>query len=95
MASQHTSLASKQWDLRRQFCGRDAGVGGDISRGAAAEAITAARKVLFVPMLMGRCFPVMVGVPFRARLGVSGAQMERGMGIAACKRERQQHDQAA
>ena len=48
-----------------------------------------------MPMLMGRCFPVKVGVLFRARLGVSGAQMKRSVGIAACKRERQQHDQAA
>ena len=36
----------------------------------------------------------MVRVLFRAGLGVSIAQMERGMGIAARKRERQQHDEA-
>jgi hypothetical protein len=34
-------------------------------------------------------------VLFRARRGVSTAQMECGMGIAARKRERQQYDQAA
>jgi hypothetical protein len=34
-------------------------------------------------------------VLFRARLAVSLIQMERSMGIAARKRERQQHDQAA
>ena len=46
-------------------------------------------------LMLGFGFPVVVGVLLRAGLGVSGIQMQRGMGIAARKRERQQHDQAA
>src|SRR5262249_44224530 len=48
-----------------------------------------------VPMLMvRRCFSAVVCVLFRARLGMSGGQMKRGMGITARKGERQQDDQA-
>jgi hypothetical protein len=42
-----------------------------------------------------RGFSVVVGVPLRTGLGVSGAQMKRGMGIAVREREEQQHNQAA
>ena len=63
---------------------------------ATAQAVAAARKCFVVLMLMvRRCFAAVVGVLFGARLGVSGGQMKRGMGIAARKCERQQHDQAA
>ena len=37
----------------------------------------------------------MVRVLFRARLAVSGVEVKRSMGVAACKRERQQHDETA
>ena len=83
-------------DLRGEFGRRDVELGRKIDGRAAAEAVAAARKSLVVPMLMMRqVFSAVMCVLFRARLGLSGAQMKRGMGIAACKRERQQHDQAA
>ena len=48
-----------------------------------------------MPMLMGRCFPVLVGMLFGAGLVVSTVQMKRGMGVAANEGERQQQNQAA
>ena len=49
-----------------------------------------------MPVLVLRfVFAVMVGMPLGARRGMNGVQMKRGMGIAARKRERQRHDQAA
>ena len=52
-------------------------------------------SVFLMMLMLGFGFPPVVGVLLRARLGVSGIQMQRGMGIAARKHERQQHDQAA
>ena len=46
-------------------------------------------------LMLGFGFPVMVGMPLRAGLGVRDVQMKRGMGIAVRKRERQQEYQAA
>lgn len=84
-------------DLRGEFGRRDVELGRKIDDRAAAEAVAAARKSLVVvPMLMmRRVFSAVMCVLFRARLAMSLIQMKRGMGIAACKRERQQHDQAA
>ena len=83
-------------DLRRELCRSHAELGRKIDCGAAAQAVAAARKTLVVLMLMMRQrFSGVVGVLFRARFGVSGTQMKRGLSIAARKRERQQHDQAA
>jgi len=48
-----------------------------------------------MPMLMGRCFPVVVGMLFGAGVVVSAVQMKRGMGVAADDGERQQQNQAA
>jgi hypothetical protein len=47
-----------------------------------------------MPMLMGRCFPVVAGMLFGAGLVVSTVQMKRGMGVAANESERQQQDKA-
>jgi hypothetical protein len=83
-------------DLRGEFGRRDVELGRKIDGRTAAEAVAAARKSLVVPMLMmRRVFSGVMCVLFRARLAVSLIQMERSMGIAARKRERQQHDQAA
>ena len=83
-------------DLRGEFGRRDVELGRKIDGRAAAEAVAAARKSLVVPMLMmRRVFSGVMSVLFRARLAVSLIQMKRSMGIAARKRERQQHDQAA
>ena len=83
-------------DLRRQFGRRDAEPGRKIDGRAAAEAVAAAGKSFVVRMLMERlCVSALVPMLFRARLAVNGVQMKRGMGIAARKRERQQHDEAA
>ena len=77
-------------DLRREFGRRDAGIGRNIDGRAAAEAIAAARKAIVVPVLvMRRGFSAVVRVLFGARLAVSGVQVKRSMGVAACKRERQ------
>ena len=77
-------------ELRREFGRRDAGIGRKINGRAAAEAIAAARKAIVVPVLvMRRGFSAVVGVLFRARLAVSGVEVKRSMGVAACKRERQ------
>jgi len=43
-------------------------------------------------MLMGRCFPVVVGMHFGAGLVVSAVQMKRGMGVTADEGERQQQN---
>ena len=48
-----------------------------------------------MPMLMGRCLPVVVGMLFGAGLVVSAVEMKRGMGVAAHEGERQQQNQAA
>jgi hypothetical protein len=83
-------------DLRRELCRSDAKLVREIGGGAAAQAIATARKALVVLMLvMRRCFSGVVRVIFRAGLGVSVTQMKRSIGVAACKRQRQQHDQAA
>jgi len=77
-------------ELRREFGRRDAGIGRKINGRAAAEAIAAARKAIVVPVLvMRRGFSAVVRVLFGARLAVSGVQVKRSMGVAACKRERQ------
>lgn len=73
-------------------------LGRDIGCRGAAEAVAAARKALVVAVLMlmrGSGFPVVVGVLLRAGLGMSDIHMQPGMGVAARKRKRQQHDQAA
>jgi hypothetical protein len=83
-------------DLRGEFGRRDAEPERKIDGRAAAEAVAAARKSLVVPMLMmRRVFFTVVCVLFRTRLAVSLIQVKRSVGIAARKRERQQHDQAA
>jgi hypothetical protein len=83
-------------DLRRELCRSDAELGREIGGGGAAQAITTARKALVVLMLvMRQCLSGVMRVIFRAGLGVSGTQVKRSMGVAARKRERQQHDQAA
>jgi predicted transcriptional regulator len=80
-------------DLRRELCRRDAKVRRKINYRAAAQAVAAARKSVVVLMLMmRRWFSAVMRVLFRAGLGVSIAQMEHGMRIAARKRERRQHD---
>jgi hypothetical protein len=48
-----------------------------------------------MPMLMGRCFPLVVGMLFGAGLVLSAVEMKRGMGVAANEGERQQQNQAA
>lgn len=78
---------------RREFCRRGAEIGREIRGRAAAETIAAARKIFVVLMLvMG--WPGVMGVLFRTRLGMRGAQMKRGMGVADCQRKRQQHHEA-
>jgi len=77
-------------ELRRKFGRRDARIRRKINGRAAAEAIAAARKAIVVPVLvMRRGFSAVVRVLFGARLAVSGVQVKRSMGVAACKRERQ------
>jgi len=83
-------------ELRRKFGRRDARIRRKINGRAAAEAIAAARKAIVVPVLMmRRGFSAVVIVLLRAGLAVSGVQVKRSMGVAACERERQQHDEAA
>jgi len=81
----------------RQQIGRRHGERGrKINGDGATEAIAAAGKSLVVPVLvLSFVFAVMVGMPLGAGRGMNGVQMKRGMGIAARKCERQQHDQAA
>jgi hypothetical protein len=79
-----------------KLCRRDAELGRNTGDGAAAEAIAAARKAVVVLMLMVlRGFSGVVGVPVRTRVGVSGAQLKRGMGVAVRQGDKQQHDQAS
>ena len=76
-------------NLRRQIGQRDTEDGRNIHGRAAAEAVAAARKPVVMPMLMGRCFPVVVGMLFGAGVVVSAVQMKRGMGVAADESDRQ------
>ena len=83
-------------DFCWKLCRRDTELGRKIDGRTAAQAVAAARKCFVVLMLMlRRCLSGVMRVLFRARLGMIGDQMKRGMGIAARKRERQQHDQTA
>ena len=83
-------------DFRSKLGRSDAELGRKIGRGGAAQAIAAARNSVVVPMLVIGCgLPGLVGVLFRAGLGVSAAQMQRSMGIAADERERQHQDKAS
>ena len=82
-------------NARRQIGRRHGERGRKIHGGAAAEAVAAARKILVMAMLLGRRFPVVVGMLLRAGLVVSAVQMKRGMGVAAGESERQQQNQAA
>ena len=82
-------------DPRRQIGRRDTERGREIHGRAAAEAVAAARQPVVMPMLMGRCLPVVVGMLFGAGLVVSAVEMKRGMGVAAHEGERQQQNQAA
>jgi hypothetical protein len=79
--------------MRPQIGRRDARDWRNIHGRTAAEAVAAAGKSVIMAMLMGRCFPVVVGMLFGAGLVVRAVQMERGMGVADRKRERQQQDQ--
>jgi hypothetical protein len=83
-------------DLRRELCRAHAELRGKINSRAAAETVATVRETLVALMLMVRgVFSSMVGVLFRAGLGVNGAQMKHGVSIAARKCERQQQDQTA
>ena len=82
-------------DPRRQIGRRDTERGREIHGRTAAEAVAAARQPVVMPMLMGRCLPVVVGMLFGAGLVVSAVEMKRGMGVAAHEGERQQQNQAA
>ena len=79
-------------DPRRQIGRRDTERGREIDGRAAAEAVAAARQPVVMLMLMGRCFPVVVGMHFGAGLVVSAVQMKRGMGVTADEGERQQQN---
>jgi len=84
---------------RREFRQSDAELGWKIGGGGAAQAVAAARKRLAALMLVmlgvGRGFSGVVGVLFRTGLRVSATQMQRSVGIAANKSQRQQDDQAS
>jgi hypothetical protein len=81
---------------RREFRRSDVELGWKIGCGGAAQAVAAARKCLAGLMVgMGRGFSGVVGVLFRTGLGVSATQMQRSMGVAANKSQRQEDDQAS
>jgi len=82
-------------DPRRQIGRRDIKRGSKIGGGAAAKAVTAARKPVVVPVLVEWRLSVVVGKLLRAGLVVSVAEMKGGMGVAADESERQQQHQAA
>ena len=82
-------------DPRRQIGRRDTERGREIHGRTAAEAVAAARQRVVMPMLIRRCFPVVVDMLFGTGLVVSAVEMKRGMGVAAHESERQQQDQAA
>jgi hypothetical protein len=76
-----------------EFCGRAARLERDIGCRGTAQTVAAARETFVVLVMVGRLSAV-VRVLLRAGFGMSGAQMQRGMGVAACKCEGHQHDQA-
>ena len=83
-------------DLRPQLCRSDGELGRKKGCGSAAQAVTAARRSVIVPMLVMRrgCSDV-VDVLFRTGIQVSGNQMQRSVSIAVGERQRQQQDQAS
>ena len=81
---------------RREFCRSDAQLGWKKGWGGVAQAVAAARKWLAPLMLvMGRGFSGVVGVFFRRGFGMSATQMQRSVGVAASKSQRQEDDQAS
>jgi hypothetical protein len=82
-------------DPCRQIGRRDTKCGSEIHGRATAEAVTAARKIVVMAVLLERRLPVVVDMLLRTGLVVSAVQMKRGMGVAADKSKRQQQNQAA
>jgi len=76
-----------------EFCGRAVRLGRDIVCRGTGQTVAAARET-FVVLVMVGCLSAVVCVLLRAGFGVSDWQMQHGMGVAARKRERQQHYQA-
>ena len=82
-------------DPCRQIGRRDSENGSDVHGRTAAEAVTAAGKLVVMVMLMKRRLSVMVGMLFGAGLVLRVIQMKRSVGVAAAESEREQEDQAA
>ena len=79
-------------DAGGELCRSAGRVRREIGRGCAAQAVAAAHHFGVVLMLG---FPVVVCVIARARLGLRGINVQRGMRVATGESERQDQDKAA
>jgi hypothetical protein len=83
-------------NARRGFGRSNTELGWKIGYGGAAQAVAAARKRLAALMLvMGYGFSGVVGVFLRGGFGMNATQMQRSVGVAANKSQRQKDDQAS